>query len=101
MRRLAPFAFAVVLAAQEGSGYDRDTLSREGFVAAEPSVARDEVSGGGLLLAAYGALWLLLGGYAFGLARRQTRAVEDLDALRRRLAEIDADIDAAERSGRT
>lgn len=84
--------------AQEGSGYDRDSLSREGFVPA-PAGESEAISGGGLLLAAYVALWLMLGLYVVRLVRRQGQVARELRELAGQIRDIDERLDAAERRG--
>jgi CcmD family protein len=78
-------------AAPTGGGYDAERLSQQGFVPA-PSGANveDSVSGGGLMLAAYAALWLLVGGYLYRLASRSRRAESELVLLQQRLDELEA-----------
>lgn len=83
-------------AAAEGSGaaptaYSADRLSKEGFVPAAPGQAvEDTVPGGLLMLAAYGVLWTLVGGYLWRLSRRTAATQRDLDALGQRLDDLNA-----------
>lgn len=81
-------------AAAEGSGsaptgYSAERLSKEGFVPAAPgSAVEDTVPGGLLMLAAYGVLWTLVGGYLWRLTRRTAATQRDLDALTQRLDDL-------------
>lgn len=85
---------APVLAEGSGAvaaGYSAERLSKEGFVPAAPGQAvEDSVPGGLLMLAAYGVLWSLVGGYLWRLSRRTAATQRDLDALGQRLDDLNA-----------
>ena len=86
--------------ASAASGYSADALSRQGFVAVESGMG-ESIAGGPLMLAAYAVFALMIGGYLVAVARRQAAVVADMDALRRRVADIDADLEQIERGRAT
>lgn len=98
-------ASSAVASAESGTGapepgaYSADALSAQGFVAVESGMG-ESVSGGPLLLAAYAVFLLMIGGYLVAVSRRQAAVVADMDALRRRVADIDADLDLIEKSSK-
>lgn len=94
---ISPVTAQVAAQAAEGSGaYDRGEYEREGFVAVEPGQG-ETVNGGRLMLIAYGVLWLLMAGYVVGISRRQNRVASEFDELRKRLAEVDDDLQRHEK----
>lgn len=68
--------------------YSADELSDDGFRAASGN-SSDEVPGGPLMVAAYMALWLLVGGYVFRLARRHKQVQGEYASLRKAIEDID------------
>ena len=74
--------------AQDEAEYSAETLNDDGFRAVEGDPT-DEVPGGPLLVAAYLALWLLVGGYLVRLSRRHAEVQQEYAALRRALEDID------------
>jgi CcmD family protein len=50
---------------------------------------RDQVPGGGLLIVAYGVVWLLLLAYVVRIGRIQTKMQGDLQRLERELASVE------------
>lgn len=94
MRKLAAAAFVTSVAlsrgafAQEGSAYNADDLSREGFVPA-PVGEAEAINGGNLLLAAYVALWVLMGLYLLRLVMRQRAVAKELGGLATQIRDVD------------
>jgi CcmD family protein len=78
----------VSVSAQDDPEYSSDELSDDGFRAAEGSSA-DSVPGGPLMIAAYMALWLLVGGYVLRLARRHREVQSEYAAIRKAVEDID------------
>lgn len=89
---LLSFGSAPVGAQGETEGYSADQLEEDGFVAADGN-ATDGVPGGPLMLAAYMALWILVGGYVVRLARRHNAVQEEYAGLRKSLEDIDDRLD--------
>jgi hypothetical protein len=97
LAHMAPgVAYAQAAATEGSSGYSRDSLERDGFVAVAPGQG-ETINGGRLMLIAYGLLWLLMAGYVVGIARRQSAVASELDELRKRLAEVDDDLQRHEK----
>jgi CcmD family protein len=94
MRKLFAAAFLAICAmsrgafAQEGSAYNVDDLSREGFVPA-PVGEAEAINGGNLLLAAYVALWALMGLYLLRLVMRQRSVAKELGGLATQIRDVD------------
>ena len=103
------FAFAAPVAAQDdGSGADAsdsatygEALSESGFQPATGTRPGDEVPGGLLMIVAYGVMGTLLMGYVIVLVRRQRAVGDELDTLRRRMAELDDRLEDLEGAGRS
>ena len=73
---------------QDDAEYSADELDADGFRAVEGSPT-DDVPGGTLLIGAYLALWVLVGGYLVRLSRRHAAVQEEYASLRRALEDID------------
>lgn len=76
---------------------DGAALSEAGFQAGQGTRPGDEVPGGLLMIAAYGLMGTLLMGYVIVLVRRQRAVGDELDVLRRRMAEMDDRLEDLER----
>lgn len=82
-------AFAVLVAAPMGvalAQYEEHAENAAESRAASFEAARgaqvEQVPGGTLLIAAYGAIWILLLGYVVSIGFRQARTARELDQLR-------------------
>lgn len=80
-------------AAWADDDYDAADLSESGFDDAGEA-DNDEVPGGVFLLAAYCALFALVGGYTVHLSRRQARVQKEFGELRRAVEDIDDQLGA-------
>lgn len=98
LRLLAPiFLSLLCLAAplyaqdNEGSADSMETVNDEGFQAATGE--GEEISGGTLMIIAYGAFWTLVLGYVVFLVRKQGAVRDELFALNRRMEDMDDRLD--------
>jgi hypothetical protein len=77
-------------AAEPATGYSQQDLSNQGFRAADTTRPGDTVSGGALLVAAYGLIWTLAVVYIVWLTRRHTQNSQRIQDLARRLERLEA-----------
>lgn len=75
---------------EPATGYSQQDLSEQGFRAADTTRPGDTVSGGALLVAAYGLIWTLAVVYIVWLTRRHTQNTQRIQDLARRLERLEA-----------
>ena len=88
--RAALFAFTLVV----GAGFVSAASAQEPDAAEDRAMAfeaadgaqTENIPGGGLLIGAYGIVWLVVLGYVLSLGYRQARTRDDIERLRRDLA---------------
>jgi CcmD family protein len=85
---LLAFSSEPALAQEEGTAYSAGQLQADGFRPADQDNT-EGVPGGPLMIAAYMALWLLVGGYVFRIARRHSAVQQEYATLRKSLEDID------------